>query len=228
EWGQFRRIYSLGIRTTNFLAIPCVAGLIAIGYPVVRLFFEMGNFTPESTAATSIALFYYSFGIIGYSGATVLNRVYYALKDTRTPVAVGIGTVILNIILNIWLVKPMGHSGLALAYSLVGMVNMLLLILLLKVKIGSVDGKRITLSALGSSLAALVTGVSAYAVVSILEGVLGTAAKTAQLLAVGGGVGAGILVYFLLSYLLRLEEFQLVLDLIKRRLGMKRKASTIS
>ena len=193
EWGQFRRIYSLGIRTTNFLAIPCVAGLIAIGYPVVRLFFEMGNFTPESTAATSIALFYYSFGIIGYSGATVLNRVYYALKDTRTPVAVGIGTVILNIILNIWLVKPMGHSGLALAYSLVGMVNMLLLILLLKVKIGSVDGKRITLSALGSSLAALVTGVSAYAVVSILEGVLGTAAKTAQLLAVGGGVGAGML-----------------------------------
>ncbi|NLN21243.1 MAG: murein biosynthesis integral membrane protein MurJ [Syntrophomonadaceae bacterium] len=227
EWGQFRRTFSLGVRTANFLAIPCVAGLIAIGLPVVRLFFEMGKFTPESTAATSIALFYYSFGIIGYSGATVLNRVFYALKDTRTPVAVGIGTVILNIILNIWLVKPMGHSGLALAYSLVGMVNMMLLILLLKKKIGSVDGKKITMSALGSSLAALVTGVVAYTVVTLLESILGTAAKTAQLISVGGGVGAGILVYFLLSYLMRLEEFQLVLDLIKRRLGMKRKASTI-
>ena len=137
----------------------------------------MGKFTPESTAATSIALFYYSFGIIGYSGATVLNRVFYALKDTRTPVAVGIGTVILNIILNIWLVKPMGHSGLALAYSLVGMVNMMLLILLLKKKIGSVDGKKITMSALGSSLAALVTGVVAYTVVTLLESILGTVVR---------------------------------------------------
>ena len=94
------------------------------------------------------------------------------MKDTRTPVAVGIGTVILNIILNIWLVKPMGHSGLALAYSLVGMVNMMLLILLLKKKIGSVDGKKITMSALGSSLAALVTGVVAYTVVTLLESIL--------------------------------------------------------
>ncbi|MDR9755448.1 MAG: hypothetical protein RJR35_01660 [Thermoanaerobacterales bacterium] len=67
----------------------------------------------------------------------------------------------------------------------------------------------------------------AYTVVTLLESILGTAAKTAQLISVGGGVGAGILVYFLLSYLMRLEEFQLVLDLIKRRLGMKRKASTI-
>ncbi len=228
EWGQFRRTFSLGIRTTNFLAIPCVAGLLAIGLPVVRLFFEMGNFTPESTAATSTALFYYSFGIIGYSGATFLNRVYYALKDTKTPVAVGIGTVVLNIILNIWLVKPMGHSGLALAYSLVGLINMLLLIILLRAKIGYVDGKRITVSALGSSLAALVTGVAAYVVVSILEGVFGTAAKTAQLIAVGGGVGAGILVYLLLAYLLHLEEFKLVLDLLKRRFFRNRRASTIS
>jgi putative peptidoglycan lipid II flippase len=227
ELGQFRRTFSLWFRAINFLTIPCVAGLIAIGLPAIRLFFQMGKFTPESTVATSVALFYYSFGIIGYSGSLILNRVFYALKDTKTPVLVGIGTVFLNIVLNIWLVKPMGHSGLALAYSLVGIVNMLVLLFLLRAKIGNIDGHRIISSALGSAAASLATGGVAYLVVTWLQGLLGIATKFAQLIAVSGAVAAGILVYFLVTYFLKLEEFQLVLDLVKKKIGHNRKAGTL-
>jgi putative peptidoglycan lipid II flippase len=227
ELGQFRRTFSLGLRTINFLTIPCVAGLIALGLPVIRLFFEMMNFTADSTAATSAALFYYSFGIVGYSGSMVLNRVYYALQDTKTPVAVGIGTVFLNIALNVWLVKPMGHTGLALAYSLVGIVNMLILLFLLKAKLGHIDGRKISVSAAGSAVASLVTGGAAYLVVNQLEGLLGTAAKTAQMISVGGAVAAGVLVYFLLASLLHLEEFQLALELIKKKIGLKKRLGSL-
>ena len=227
EMGDFRRTFSLGIRAINFLTIPCVAGLIAVGLPLIRLFFQMGRFTPESTWATAIALFYYAFGIIGYAGSTVLVRVYYALQDTKTPVIVGIATVFLNIVLNVWLVKPMGHSGLALAYSIVGIANMLVLLVLLKRKRGHIDGGRIALSAVGASAASLVTGGAAYAVVTLIQGQLGIATKSAQLVAVGGAVAAGILVYFLLSFLLRLEEFQLVMNLVKRRLGFTKRARAL-
>jgi putative peptidoglycan lipid II flippase len=227
SWQEFRRTISLGIRSTNFLTIPCVAGLLAVGLPAIRLFFQMGKFTPESTSATAAALFYYSFGIVGYSGAMVLTRVYYALRDTRTPVLVGIGTVFLNILLNIWLVKPMGHSGLALAYSLVGIVNMLVLLALLRIKLGHLDGRRIILSGLGSCAASLIMGGVAYEVVSRLQDLLGIATKTAQLVAVGSAVASGVLVYFLLAILLRLEEFQLVLNLVKRRLGLHRRSGAI-
>jgi putative peptidoglycan lipid II flippase len=187
----------------------------------------MGKFTPESTVATSVALFYYSFGIIGYSGSLIINRVFYALKDTKTPVLVGIGTVFLNIVLNIWLVKPMGHSGLALAYSLVGIVNMLVLLFLLRAKIGNIDGHRIISSALGSAAASLATGGVAYLVVTWLQGLLGIATKFAQLIAVSGAVAAGVLVYFLVTYFLKLEEFQMVLDLVKKKIGHKGKAGTL-
>ncbi|MGB4504905.1 MAG: murein biosynthesis integral membrane protein MurJ [Syntrophaceticus sp.] len=227
EMAEFRRTFSLGIRAINFLTIPCVAGLIAIGLPAIRLFFQMGKFTPESTLATSTALFYYSFGIIGYAGSQVLNRVYYSLKDTKTPVVVGIATVFLNIILNLWLVKPMGHNGLALAYSLVGIVNMLALLFLLRAKLGYIDGRRIAFSAIGSAAASLATGGVAYLVVNQLQGLLGIATKTAQLISVGGAVAAGVLVYFLLASLMRLEEFQLVVDLIKKRIGLKKRVSTL-
>lgn len=227
DWSEFRRTLSLGIRSTNFLTIPCVAGLLAVGLPAIRLFFQIGKFTPESTLATAVALFYYSFGIVGYSGALVLTRVYYALKDTRTPVLVGIGTVFLNIVLNIWLVRPMGHSGLALAYSLVGIINMLVLLTLLRVKLGHLDGRRIMLSGLGSCAASLIMGGVAYEVVNRLQALVGIATKPAQFIAVGSAAAAGVLVYFLLASLLRLEEFQLVLNLAKRRLGFHRRSGAL-
>jgi hypothetical protein len=61
----------------------------------------------------------------------------------------------------------------------------------------------------------------------LLEGFLGVAAKTSQLITVGGAIGAGVLVYFILSYLFKLEEFQMVLGLVNKRIGMKRKSSSV-
>ncbi len=222
EWLPFRRTTSLGLRTTNFLTIPCAVGMVALGLPATRLFFQMGRFTPEDTWATAIALIYYSFGIIGYSGALVLTRVYYALKDTTTPVVVGIGTVFLNLILNLALVGPLGHRGLALAYSIVGVVNMFALLLILRFKIGHIDGRRIILSGIGSSFASLIMGGASYLVVAKLQALLGIASKIAQLEAVGAATAVGVAVYLVLAYLLRLEEFRMVVEMFGRRLGLKR------
>jgi len=67
----------------------------------------------------------------------------------------------------------------------------------------------------------------AYEVVSSLQDLLGIATKMAQLIAVGSAVAAGVLVYFLLATLLRLEEFQLVVNLAKRRLGLHRRSGAL-
>lgn len=228
EWAQFRRTTSLGIRTVNFLTIPAAAGLIALGLPVIRLLFEVGKFTPENTQATATALFYYSFGIVGYSGALILNRVYYALKDTRTPVLVGVATVFLNLILNLLLVRVLGHGGLALAYSVVGIVNMVVLILLLRVKIGHVDGRRILLSGAGALVSALAMGGAVWLLVGRLEGILGTVSKLSQAAAVGAGIGAGAALYLVFAFLLRLEELRLALEMIGRRLSSFRVARALA
>lgn len=222
EWQSFLRTASLGLRTTNFLTIPCAVGMVILGVPATRLFFQMGRFTPEDTWATAIALIYYSFGIIGYSGALVLTRVYYALKDTRTPVVVSIGTVFLNLILNLALVKPLGHRGLALAYSIVGIVNMLALLIILRAKLGHIDGRRMLLSGIGSVFASAVMGVAVYLVVNRMQAALGIASKLAQLEAVSSATLIGIGVYLLSAYIMKLEEFRLVTELLAKRLRLKR------
>ncbi|HAA89622.1 MAG: Virulence factor MviN [Thermoanaerobacterales bacterium 50_218] len=222
EWDQFRRTASLGLRTVNFLTLPATAFLIALGVPLIRLLFEAGRFTPENTQATAVALFYYSFGIVGYSGALVLNRVFYALKDTKTPVIVGVVTVFLNIVLNILLIRVLGHGGLALAYSVVGIVNMIVLLVVLRWKVGALGGSRILYSGAGAFLSSVFVAVFSYAVVGRVEGILGTASKLSQLVAVGAGVFTGIILYLALAYLLHLEELQLIFDLIQKRLRHNR------
>jgi putative peptidoglycan lipid II flippase len=224
EWGPFRRTTSLGVRLTNYLTIPCAIGLVAIGMPMVRLLFQFGHFNAHNTWATASALKYYSFGIIGYSGALILTRAFYALQDTVTPVIVGIATVFFNRGLDLILIGPLGHRGLALGYSLVGVINMLVLLIWLRVKSGQVDGKKMIVSGAGATLAAAVMGIAGYLVLNKLQMALGVASKLAQFEAVGVTLAVSVLIYFLLSYLLKLEEFTMSVGILGRRLGIKRGA----
>ncbi|MGD0152844.1 MAG: murein biosynthesis integral membrane protein MurJ [Thermacetogeniaceae bacterium] len=219
---DFRRTVSLTLRTTNFLTFPAAAGLVALGFPITRLFFQFGKFTTQNAALTSVALFYYAFGIIGYSAEIALSRAFYAIKDTVTPVRITIGMIVLNIVLSVLLVKPMGLGGLALAYSTAGLVEMVALLLILRIRIGRIDGMRILSSGIGSLGASLVMGLACYLTALKLQALLGVASKLSQLLAVSGSIAVGILVYFCIAYLLRMEEVQLALEIMGRRFSSHR------
>ncbi|MEW6623584.1 MAG: murein biosynthesis integral membrane protein MurJ [Bacillota bacterium] len=217
EMVNFKNSTSLGLRSVFFVTLPAAAGLMALKVPLVRFLFEQGQFTPESTIATSIAVFFYSLGIFAYSGIQVLNRTFYAIQDTRTPVAVGIVTIAINILLNFLLIKPMGHGGLALAYSIAGGFNLVFLMLILKMKIGSYGGWRISTSFLKSLTASGIMGVITYAGVLYFESFVNISLKLMQGLQVITGVALGVLVYVLLAYLFKMEELTLVLDMLERR-----------
>ena len=115
-----------------FILLPATAGLFALAKPIVQLLFEHGSFTPEDTALTVYALINYLPGLIGYGLAYLLTRAFYALQETRTPLIVGAVTVFLNVVLDYALVGPFGVGGLALATSLAGMANALLLLFALQ------------------------------------------------------------------------------------------------
>ncbi len=217
RWSEFRRSISMGLRTTNFLTFPAAAGLVALGLPITRLFFQFGNVTSQDAALTSYALFWYSFGIIGYSAEIMLTRAFYAIKDTMTPVLVTFGMIFLAVVLSFLLVKPMGVGGLALAYSAAGVVEMIALLIILRLRLGSVDGRRIILSSLGTIVSCLAMGIVCRYTVNELQALLGIAHKLAQLVEVVSSIGVGILVYFLIAYLLRMEEVKVTLEMLGRR-----------
>jgi putative peptidoglycan lipid II flippase len=222
EKEEFKKTMSLGVRTIIFVTLPAAVGLIALKTPVVRLLFQQGKFTVEDTRATAYALLFYSIGLFAYSAIQLLNRVFYSLQDTRTPVTVGIGTILVNIALNFLLIKPLGHGGLALAYSIAGIVNLLGLLIILRQKIGGIDGKRILASFSKTLLVSLVMGVLAYLGAWFTEILVGTTTKFGQLLQVGVGVSIGVLVFTALVLLLKMEEGELAKSLFLRRFQKRR------
>jgi putative peptidoglycan lipid II flippase len=217
EDDDFKRTLSLGLRGIFFVTLPSTAGLLAIGEPTIRLMFEWKSFTPAHTLATAQALIFYSLGLFAYSALQVLNRVYYALKDTITPVTVGIATIVLNIILSFLLVGPLSHLGLALAYSLAGIFNMLLLTLILRLRLGGIDGRRILICLGLSLIISTLMYVVVKGTVNLLLSVLSFSTRIDELIAVVIAVLVGVIFYAGASLALGMEEAMIVKNMLARR-----------
>jgi putative peptidoglycan lipid II flippase len=137
-----RQIALGAVRQVLFLALPASMMLGLLGVPVVRALFEHGQFTAESTALTSEALRFYAFGLAAFAASEILVRTFYAMRDTRTPVLIGVVAVALNITLG-WGLLRLGArlAGLAIAFSTANTLEAALLLALLGRRLGGVgDG----------------------------------------------------------------------------------------
>jgi putative peptidoglycan lipid II flippase len=163
QFAALRRTFAHAIQMVSFITLPAMAGLIVLREPIVALLFERGAFDTRTTQLTASALLYYGTGLWGFSAVRVILNVFYALKDTRTPVRMAIWTVVANVVLGLALMRPMGHNGLALALSLASMLNVALLTLALRRRLGALGWRAISRSVLRSALSALVMGVCIWA-----------------------------------------------------------------
>lgn len=215
---EFKRLFSLGLRAVFVITIPAALGLMALREPIIALLFQQGQFDANDTLATAQALFYYSMGLFAYSALQLVNRVYYSLKDTVTPVLTGIAAIALNIVLSILWVETMGHEGLALAYSVAGVFNLLLLIAIIRRRLEHIGGGVLVRSLLVSGFASLLLYVGTrYGVASIASWLTFTP-KVNALIMVMTGIGIGVSIYGIIISVFHLEETDLVWDIIKKRL----------
>ncbi len=199
ELDDFRRTFSSAFRATLYLTIPAAVGLFILGTPVIALLFQRGEFDAHSTAETAWALQFYTLALFAHSGLEIITRAFYALHDTRTPVALGLASVVLNIVLSIMLMAPLAQGGLALANSIATILETLALFYLLRRRLGNLDDRRIAFSVVRIVLAAAAMGL-----------VIALFARASLFIAVVGGV-VGAVVYFALTWLLRSEEIGMVL-----------------
>lgn len=215
---EFKRLFSLGLRAVFVITIPAALGLMALREPIIALLFQQGQFDAGDTLATSQALFYYCIGLFAYSALQLVNRIFYSLKDTITPVLTGLAAITLNIALSILWVQPLGHEGLALAYSIAGIFNLLLLIALIRRRLGHIGGGLLVRSFLVSGLASLLMYLGARYGVALLGSWLAFTPKINAFIMVMVGMGLGVGIYGIIISVFRLEETQLVLTLVKKRL----------
>lgn len=126
------------MRPLLFLSLPASAGLLLAGRPIVTMIFEGGNFTEDSTDLVVSALTWFAIGLVGYGLTEIVTRVFYAMRDTRTPVITGIFTIILNIILCALLIDSLGIEGLAIALSATTAAEAIIMLLFLRYRSGQV------------------------------------------------------------------------------------------
>jgi putative peptidoglycan lipid II flippase len=213
---EMRTTFGHTLRTVFFLSIPAAVGLIVLGQPLISALLERGQFTAESTALVAYALQFYAVGLVAHSGLEIVVRAFYALHDTWTPVIFGIGAMMLNILFSILWVKPLGFGGLALANSVATSLEMIVLLLLLNRRMDGIEARRLLSSVIRSLSAALVMGLAAYFWLRWVNGAtLGPTAE--RWLAAIGGVTLSALVYALMSLVLRNEEMQGVIALVRNR-----------
>lgn len=223
---DFRKDFAYGIRTILFIMIPFTTMLIALGVPFIRLLYEVGKFNSANTQAVAFALYFYSIGIFAQGCIQVQNRAFYAFQDTKKPVLVAVSGVAINLILSFILIRHLQQGGLALAFSVAGICNMIFLFLLLKRKIGHIGLKEISVSALKTLAASVIMAVAAFGVAFACEALFGVASKWTQMLQLFSAGIAGLLVFFVLAKWMKMPEIETVLRTLKRRFGRKNKKQT--
>ena len=210
-----RKAFSGSLRAILTLAIPAAAALILFGEPIIRILFEGGEFTAESTQLVYYALRFYTLALISQSMLEVVVRAFASQQDTYTPLDVSIFTTMVNIGLAIWFTRPIAeggisHGGPAFANGLAVLLGASIGMLILAIRWKGVDFRRIVLDL---AKALLATGVMAMAV--ILLGKILPSSDLIQLV-VGGGIG--LLIYFVVVYFLGIKDVvNIPLAMIKRK-----------
>ncbi len=127
EHAEDRQVFS-GIllsvlRMVGFIILPSAVGLAVLAYPIVHGLIEGGAFDASATRMTSQALTFYALGLWAFATNKVLTGAFYALRDTKTPVWLAAETVAVNLLLCLWLMRPLQVGGLALAAALSNTAN---------------------------------------------------------------------------------------------------------
>ena len=199
-----RNSLDASLRAALYLAMPASVGLWLLGKPLISTLFQNSRFSAQSTDMVVWALSWYALGLVSHSVVEIVTRAYYAQKDTRTPVTIGLMTMLINVTLSIILTaafqsfRLMPHGALALANTIATTLEMIVLLWILRSKIGWTIDKSMLFS-----IARTIGGVIAMALVLTIWMNLGPAAVLVLTLS---GVALGGMTFWVVTALLGSEQ----------------------
>lgn len=183
------------------LTLPAAAALIVLADPLIAALFQRGAFGPDQTLATSRALAAFACGLPAFVLIKVLVPAFFARGDTSTPVKIGLIAVAANLVLNLALMIPFAHVGIALATTLSSWLNAALLTRVL-VRRGQFAADSRLKSRLPRIAAATAVMAAALLLMSWALAPWLSGAEPARIAAVALLVGGGLLVFAAGAHLL--------------------------
>lgn len=212
---EFRDTVRSTMHSSLFFAIPLMCGVMALSYEIIDLIYGGGEFGARDTEITGWALFFTSLGMVGYTIQNIISRAYFAKQDGKTPLIAGAVSIGVDIVLCWLLVGRLSVSGLAIATAVSGMVNAVILMIPLERRGEGFMSKRFSWDMLKITAASVIMF---FAVKLAADGVRGW---------IGGIAGkfvviiiptiAGILVFFILAYIMKLDEAKAIVGKVLKR-----------
>lgn len=121
------KIQNKAIKGSILLSLPAMIGIIILSHPIIHIIYERGAFTAEDTTKTATAISAFALGLPAFVLAKILTPIFYANHDTKTPLKITIYSLAANTILNLILMIPLSHIGIALGSSISAWYNVWLL-----------------------------------------------------------------------------------------------------
>ncbi len=206
------------LRLILYLTVPAAVTLIVLGRPLMGVVLERGAFDATAATATAVALMWYALGLPGHGVIEIVDRVFYAERDTATPVKVAAGAVVLNIGLCLVLMRtPLSYGGLALANSAAALIEGTALALILHHRTGWVPGRAFLAFGWRIGLAALCMGVVAMLVQGALALYLDLNVTLGQLIMLIAATLVGGLTFVGVSELLGIHDARRVASILRGR-----------
>ena len=215
---EFIHTLTRTFRYILFFVIPLSILFFLLRAQIIRVLFGSGAFDWEDTILTFETFGWLTLSVFAQATIPLLTRAFYVRQNTLTPVLVSLASVVVNIVLALFLAPRMGVQGLAVAFSVAAIINVLLLLASLRHQLRGFDGWQVVRSVGLMLVAALAAG----AVVQLLKYPVAAVVNmqrfwgvATQLLVAGV---AGVVVYLAVCYLFKSEEFTALRRYLPRRL----------
>jgi putative peptidoglycan lipid II flippase len=220
DYESLKKTLSFSVRIVAFITIPAALGLMVLREPIIRVLFQHGQFVAESTKLTARALLYYAIGLPALATVKLVVPAFYSTRDTKTPVVVASISLVINIVLNILFLevffRRVQNGGPALATALATFFDFFALLIIFRLRYGSMGTLEIFRSFAKVSLCAGIMGVACwfgnyYTAFTVHSRFL------VQLLVFSGLIIGATILYLALAWIFRCHEIEEVYGIAVRR-----------
>jgi putative peptidoglycan lipid II flippase len=213
----FRRTVSGGLRQIAFLLVPAAVVSAVLAEPIIRILYQHGKWHPADTPVVAGALAAFSAGLVFIGAMLLLNRAFFSLQSNWLPTAIALGNLFLNGVLDLAFYR-FGVWGIALSTALCNVAGTWALVVLLRRRLGRIDGGALASSVTRIAVASAVAGGIAIVLWRPLDGALGRSFP-AQVVSVGVPLLAAVGGYLASCRLLQVEELNTLVALTRRFRG---------
>jgi putative peptidoglycan lipid II flippase len=218
---RFRHLVDQSLRLLLFVVVPLTGAMMVLAVPTLAVLYQHGAFDADATASTATIYEVFLLGLVAHVLIALLAPIFYAGKDTRTPVTAALAAVVVDVVAAIVLFPFMHLEGLALAIGLGAWAEVFLLVVLMERRIGF-DLRPIAWHAMAFAGGACVAAATTMLAARYVENSMGGPSLVVQIAEIAAGGLVGLVTYLAWSRLFRLPELDAAVDLARTLLGRRR------